>query len=300
MGILMPCADDDRGGPLLRRIKDALSALFAGEHLDRLAWCGYTPELVVARDLLADRLQALPSVAVADVLDEAFRTLVRDHPVEYVFKSCALERLLFGRHSPRTTAFYTEFRVGDSRADLVVINGQAHIYEVKTPYDDFSRLAAQLEDYYRAFTHVTLFVDEARAGSVSRIVPEFTGIVVLSRKYSMSTVRPAVANAEGLDSRTLFRLLHSTEYLPLLAQQGFDLRCTDRALRYGRCLEAFADLDPRDAHRDVMQVLKQRQRTTHLADIAAGLPQSLRLAPFAYRKSKSDWGALSQRVQLHV
>ncbi|MDZ4169595.1 MAG: sce7726 family protein [Coriobacteriia bacterium] len=284
----------------MRRVKDALTALFAGEHLDRLAWCGPTPQITVAQELLADRLAPLPTVTVADVFDEAFRTLVREHPVEYVFKSCALERLLFGRHSPRRTAFYTEFRVGDSRADLVVINGQAHAYEVKTSYDDFSRLAAQLEDYYRVFTHVTLFVDETRAESVARVVPEFTGIVVLSRKYSMSTVRPAVSSAKGLDNGALFRLLHSDEYLSLLSRLGVEMRCVDRALRYGQSLEAFAELDPVDAQIEVMQILKQRQRTTQLADIADGLPHSLRLAPFAYRKSKSDWGALSERVLLRV
>ena len=252
--------------------------------------------MVNARELLADDLSSLESVAIADVLDTAFARLVRTYPVEYVFKTCALDRLLFGRHSPRTTAFYSEFPVGNSRADLLVVNGEAHVFEIKTQYDDLSRLDAQLADYYRAFTHVTLFVSEERADEVLKTAPASTGVTVLSRKYSMSVARPASRHSESLDGRSLFRLFHADEYLPLLRSRGIDMSTVDRAVRYIECAEAFEGLDPEELHADVATCLKRRQRTEQLAHIAVTLPRSLRLAPFAYRKSKADWRALSLRM----
>ena len=157
----------------VRRAKNILSGLFAAGHLGQLTTCASTESIAAARQVLSDVLPPDREVTVAQVLDAAFASLVREFPVEYVFKSCALERLLFGRHSPSTTAFYTEFRIGEARADVLLVNGRAHVYEIKTKYDDFTRLSAQLDEYYRAFTHVTLFVDEAHADLVAERIPEF-------------------------------------------------------------------------------------------------------------------------------
>jgi len=282
-----------------RRTKDLLSGLFAADHLGQLKSRRSTESMVAAREVLSG---ALPDrhITVAEFLDAAFSALVKDFPVEYVFKSCALKRILFGRHSPRTTAFYTEFRVGDSRADVLAVNGCAHVYEIKTRYDDLSRLSAQLDDYYRAFTHVTLFVDEAHGSAVAARIPRHTGITTLSNRYSMSVRRPAMPFGEALDSYQLFRLLHEREYVPILNAHGIEPRQVDPARRYKYCLDALDALDVGELQLEVTRALKKRQSTARLAQIAATLPESLRLAPFAYRMTLTDWRTISERMELYV
>jgi hypothetical protein len=283
-----------------RRVRDILSGLFAAEHLGQLKSRPSTQQVRAAREVLSDTLPPIGDLTVASLLDIAFEYLVREFPVEYIFKSCALERLLFGRHSPKTTAFYTEFRVGDSRVDVLLVNGRAHVYEIKTRYDDLSRLTSQLHDYYRAFTHVTLFVDPAHAAVAAKHTPEHTGIVILSNKYSMRTVRPAVEHREKLDHFHLFRMLHEREYIAILRAQGIDPELIDPAFRYRYCLDAFSRLDIQKAHSCAVMALKRRQRTVKLAEIAGSLPRSLRLAPFAHRMTLADWSSLSAQMCLNV
>lgn len=283
-----------------RRDRDILAGLFAADHLGQLRSRPSTQQVQAAREVLSDTLPSIGEVTVASLLNYAFEYLIREFPVEYIFKSCALERLLFGRHSPRTTAFYTEFRVGASRADVLLVNGHAHVYEIKTRYDDFSRLTSQLDDYYRAFTHITLFVDEAHLAIAAKRTPEHTGIVVLSNKYSMSTVRPAREYREKLNHFQLFRMLHEPEYMAVLQVRGIKPELVDPLTRYRYCLDAFSLLDIEEAHSCAVMALKRRQRTLKLAEIARSLPRSLRLAPFAHRMTLADWRSLSAQLCLNV
>jgi hypothetical protein len=282
------------------RTKELLSGLFGAGHLGQLAWGSTTQSMLAAREILYGGRPKSQDVTVAELLDTAFATLADAFPVEYVFKSCAVTRLLFGRHSPRTTSFYVEFPIGESRADVVAVNGQAHVYEIKTRYDDFSRLSAQLDEYYRAFSYVTLFVDEAHATAVVNHVPQYTGIAVLSKKFSMRVLRPAIPRQENLDSRQLFRVLHEREYLSVLQSRGIEVGRVDPADRYRFCLEAASRLDVNELQAEVVLALKRRQATTRLADIAQTLPESLRLAPFAYRMTLEQWKELSARMVHNV
>lgn len=282
------------------RAKSVLSALFAADHLGQLTYRPSTELLNAARELLADMSQSARTPTVGGLLDAAFAVLVRDFPVEYVFKSCAAKRILFGRHSPSTTSFYTEFRVGDSRADVLAVNGQAHVYEIKTRYDDLSRLTAQLRDYYSAFSLVTVFIDATHASAVEGCTPEYVGINTLSKRYSMSVVRTATPFDNGLDSRQLFRLLREREYLPILRARGFEPGHVDPVHRYRYCLDAAADLDPRELQKEVSRALKKRQATTRLATIAEALPESLRVAPFAYKMSLESWRGLTDHMALRA
>lgn len=114
----------------------------------------------------------------------------------------------------------------------------------------------------------------------------------------MSVVRPATPFNSQLDARQLFRLLHKREYLPVLQAHGFEPRRVDPIHRYRYCLDAAADLDPRELQEEVSGALKRRQATTRLAAIAEGLPDSLRVAPFAYKMSLGSWRGLTEHMAL--
>jgi len=276
------------------RERELLASLFAADHLGQMIKGEPTPLLLTAAKLVSRSLPTNRPITSTDILDAAYQLLVAELPVEYVFKACALERLLFGRHSPRTTAFYTEFRIGDSRADFLVVNGHAVVYEIKTRYDDLARLDAQLTDYYRAFSHVTVFVDPLQIKAVTNSVPEHVGISVLSRRSSISVVRKPTSFRESLRPEALFRLLREPEYTAILHGRGFQLGSVDPAYRYVYARDAFCTLPLGAVYPEVLAALKRRQDTARLADISATLPTSLRIAPFAHRMPREDWRTLSK------
>lgn len=266
--------------------------LFTATNLAHLAWYGGTELLSCAGEALRCRNQLPPSGSLRQVLDAAFDVLVKNRPIEYVYKAYALERTIFGRYSPRTTAFYTEFPIANSRADILLVNGHATVYEIKTPLDDFARLDSQISSYYRCFSRTIVLTDEKRAEFAARQLPPYVGIGALTRRGNISPLREPIDFFDDLEHKALFALLHKAEYLLLGSQLGVAVEDVHPAALYGSCLAAFKTLGIRDAQADVIAALRRRQATEKIASLCSRLPRSLHAAAFSFRLPKRDWEAI--------
>lgn len=67
--------------------------------------------------------------------------------------------------------------MGDARADLVVVNGSFHGYEIKSDRDTLNRLEHQRSVYGRCFDSMTLVVARKHLSSAKRILPQIWGIL---------------------------------------------------------------------------------------------------------------------------
>jgi hypothetical protein len=89
-------------------------------------------------------------VRVCDIFCDAFDVLkVQGCRDEYVYKTALVRNILLGRHSFQTASMLNEFRVGECKADLAILNGTATVYEVKSERDSLSRLERQLIAYLK-------------------------------------------------------------------------------------------------------------------------------------------------------
>ena len=89
-----------------------------------------------------------------DILGEIYRLMSTRYRNEYFYKNTLLTKLLLHRHKLNTTIALTQIPIGSSKADFVLINGKATVYEIKSDLDNFNRLESQLSDYFRAFNRV--------------------------------------------------------------------------------------------------------------------------------------------------
>src|SRR5215216_2008453 len=100
--------------------------------------------LIREADVLPRRTDGM---RVGEVFEAAFQILkqsgLRD---EYIYKAALTHRVLMGRHSLRTACMLSEFRVGRSKADIVILNGTTTVYEIKSERDSLSRLERQIQD----------------------------------------------------------------------------------------------------------------------------------------------------------
>jgi hypothetical protein len=272
-----------------------LGELFTATNLSNLAWYGSTSLLVWAANTLSKRGLVPSQCTTGQVLDAAFSVLECYHPNEYVYKTRTLEKTVFGRYSPRTTSFYTEFPVAGSRADILLINGSATVYEIKTPLDTFSRLNTQLSDYYRCFTRAILLTDETRARTASSELPAYVGIASLTKRGQIHTVRDPVDHAHELRQSDIFALLRKSEYVRLSRDLGIPTDEVHPADLYSTCLKAFETLTPAEAHAAAVAALQRRQCTEGIAAVSSRLPRSLRVAAFAFRLPRRDWNAIIAR-----
>lgn len=70
---------------------------------------------------------------VRDAFEAAFRVLKQDGlRDEYIYKAALTHRVLMGKHSLRTACMLSEFRVGECKADIAILNGTTTVYEIKS------------------------------------------------------------------------------------------------------------------------------------------------------------------------
>lgn len=123
-----------------------------------------------------------------------------------------------------STLIIDEFTVckGLSRADIAVINGKIHCYEIKSERDTLERLPTQIIYYNKVFDKVTIVVDEKYLDKVSQIVPEWWGIYyVIKKNNELSIKRKRVSkNNKEIIIEDLLQLLWKDELIELLRIYG--------------------------------------------------------------------------------
>ncbi len=87
-----------------------------------------------------------------------------------------------------------EVFIGKAVADMLVVNGDIHIYEIKSKNDSLSRLEHQLLRYKQCANKVTLVVDEKFVQKLNSLYEmENIGIIVVNDKYELNEMKPAIS-----------------------------------------------------------------------------------------------------------
>ena len=84
------------------------------------------------------------------LISEIYSYMSDEYRNEYFYQNTLLNKLLLGKHSVNTTTALTQIPISKSKADFILINGKAVVYEIKTALDTFERLNTQVRDYYKA------------------------------------------------------------------------------------------------------------------------------------------------------
>ena len=133
-----------------------------------------------------------------ELIQELYERIKKNYRNEYFYKNTLLNKLLLGRHSVNTTTVLTELPIAKSKADFVLLNGKAVVYEIKTELDNFERLEHQIHDYYKVFDHVAVVIGEngSSLSAVNKILDKLeypVGIHVLRENDKLGTVRKATS-----------------------------------------------------------------------------------------------------------
>lgn len=213
---------------------------------------------------------------VGELFEAAFMQLLKLYRSEYVYKNLLTKKQIFGIHSPATAALLSEFWVDMSKADSVVLNGTSTVYEIKTEFDNLSRLPQQLTDYSKVFDHINVVTHERGVAGVLAAAPAHVGVLALSSRGSFKRVRSSTSNIANLDHWTVFNCLRSQEIGNILFRQFGAIPQTSADMFRTLCFQQFKTLS-----KDVLSaefVLEARKRTTgrEISEFATALPMSLR------------------------
>lgn len=223
----------------------ALTRLFSASVFREMAREGRSAlfrRLIAQTDLIEC---ANADTTVGDTFDSAFDILkVAGHRHEYIYRAAITHKVLMGTHSLRTASMLNEFRAGSCKADLVILNGTATVYEIKSERDSLTRLANQVENYKRVFAKVNVIASEGHVEGVLATVPADVGVMCLSKHYRISTLREAINCPERICPVTVFESLRTAEAAAILKVIGVTVPQVPNTRRHAAMRDLFATLDP--------------------------------------------------------
>lgn len=271
----------------------ATARLFSAKVLQELSRYGGSP--LLARLLRESGLakQLRPSESIRECFQVAFRILRRKaHRHEYIYKSAITNKVLLGTHSLQTASMITEFRVADCKADVVILNGTGTVYEIKSERDTLTRLERQISSYMNVFATVNVIVGENHTDSVLDITPSEVGVMELSSKHTISTIRPGENKPERTRSDAIFESINLQEAQLILRNLSIDVPELPNTLLYDACRDLFAKIPGSIAHTEMVSALKRTRKLTALSELVDELPSCLYSAALTSKIRRQDHGRL--------
>lgn len=196
-----------------------------------------------------------------NIISEIYRYLGRSYRNEYFYKNTLLNKLIISAHRLKTTTALTEVPVAKSKADFIMINGKAVVYEIKTELDTFERLESQICDYYKAFDHVCVVTSESQARELLyRFDNSPVGIYVLSDKNTLRRLKEPQEFRNTLDKEQIFKILNKPEYENIVRKIINGLPQVTPVQYYRECKRIVCELSTEELYKMFLKELKKRNR----------------------------------------
>lgn len=227
------------------------------------------------------------------ILSEIYKRLANDYRNEYFYKNTLLNKLLLGVHSPTTTTALIEVPVSKSKADFIMINGKAMLYEIKTDLDTLERLNSQLNDYYKAFSNVNVIASEDNLTSIEKKLKNTnTGIYLLTKKRNtIRCIKEHIPVYSKLEHKTIFKILRKQEYANIIKIKFGELPKVSDFDFYDECYRQFVNIDIKEAYNMAVQELKKRNRID--TNLIKSVPAELRAVMYFSKFKEKDYKKLN-------
>ncbi|GJM30949.1 MAG: hypothetical protein DHS20C17_35840 [Cyclobacteriaceae bacterium] len=194
----------------------------------------------------------------------------------------------------------TEFRVGNCKADYVILNGTATVYEIKSERDTLSRLERQIAAYMKVFAKVNVIVGENHIDSVFNLVPKEVGVLKLSNRHQITTLQEGKNVPERTCPATIFEAIQLKEAKIILEDFGVEVRNVPNTRLYKELRARFIKLKPYEAQYGMVRTLKKTRNLVSLENLLNQLPPSLQTAALATSLRKQDYERLLRAINTPI
>lgn len=198
-----------------------------------------------------------------ELVGEIYNIVQKEYRNEYFYKNTLLNKLLLGVHSINTTTALTEVPIAKSKADFVLINGKAVVYEIKTELDNLDRLENQINDYYKAFDHVSVVTYNKNIEALQKKIDSIqkpVGIYTLQKSGSIKTIRKPEEYKASLEPQILYKILRKSEYEDIILKRYGTLPRVSDFSYYTECKKLFMQIPIEESYVEVLKLLKKRNK----------------------------------------
>ena len=274
-----------------------LSKIFSPTILKELCSTGNSKKLRKILDELNLLYQVDLKKNLESFFNDVYKILLKNYRNEYIYRSIIIKKILLGIHSLNTAHLINECRVGNSKADCVILNGTSTVYEIKTQFDTFSRLHSQLDDYKKAFEYVYIVVPiETLKKLEGYNLDENIGIMVLNKNSTISKTRLAKSNKNYFNKETIFDILRKNEYIEIISKY-YEIPSMPNTKIYTFCKRLFSELDIELIHAELVQILKKRDVSDLQKKVILNVPDSLKALSMQTKLTDKEKNNLLELLQ---
>ncbi len=254
----------------------SLARIFSPIVIDSLLDTGKSPHLseVAYYSGLTTKIGA--RTTFRELFEWLYQYLLKNYRSEYIYKNVIANKILLGRHSLNTAHMLTEFRVANCKADVVILNGSSTAYEIKSEYDSLDRLPNQVASYSDVFDRVYVVTSKSQTNKIERDLPSTVGIMVLTPRNTISTIREATSLKDSVKPEIIFDSLTKKEYISIIKRCFGYVPEVPNTYIYRECKNLFSALPPEVAHNEMVLSLSKRGNKTLLKNFVESVPTSLK------------------------
>ena len=247
---------------------------------------------------LASKYDILRCATYSDLLKKSYSVISKHYRCEYVYKN-ELIKLLLKKYGTRNSVYFSEFRVENSIADIVMFNGESKAFEIKTEYDTSRRLDKQMDDYKRFFDKCYIIISEDKVDEYCDIVESTTGIIAMSRnngRIILKEIRQAEQN-ERFESEALMSCLRIEEYKNIVLSLGESLEGVAGYDMYKYCHQVISKANPNELRDLFLREIKKRKNNTALL---RKYPMSIRQMMLSLNLPEDKANKLLEQLNINI
>lgn len=236
-----------------------------------------------------------PNKVNSKLISEIYTVLKKDYRNEYFYKNTLLNKLLLEKHNVLDTSAFTELPIANSKADFLLINGKAVVYEIKTELDNLERLENQINDYYKAFDHVCVVTYEKNLPIVQDKIKDIgkpVGICILNSKNELNFIKEAAEYKNDLTKDVIFKILRKKEFEEILLKHYSTLPVVSDFKYYSECKKLFNALSLDELYLEFLQILKKR--TKIIIESFQKVPYELKFLSYFMNLKSKDYLMMDQ------
>lgn len=228
-----------------------------------------------------------------EIISEIYHILEKSYRNEYYYENTLLNTLLIGVHKPKSTTALAQIPIARSIADFVLINGKAVVYEIKTELDSFGRLDSQVNDYYKAFTRVSVVISDNQFSALQKQLDNSpVGIYALTKdgRLSRKLRKEPIEHTAALDHAVIFKMLRKKEFENVILKYSGTLPQATPAFYYTESMKVFSSIPILEAYSMALIELKKRNMISY--ELIKKTPRELRSLLYFSQPSLNSFNAL--------
>lgn len=251
--------------------------------------------------LLKNGLEIEKKSNVSELIDISYEHLLMHYRHEYLYKVALLNSYVLKNHCLSDTILLNEFKIGNSKADTILVNGTNKVFEIKTELDSPERLCTQINDYYKGFSEVYIVIHHSEISKYVAFIPEHVGIMVFSKDNTIEFCKEAAVYTDQLDIVVMMKALRKDEYLQLVSRIAGEIPRATAVQLFKACVATLSNFPVIKVQEEFLKIIKQRINfSTNELVKDIHLPAALRLSCYYYNPDQNDYLSLVNRLAYQI